>query len=126
MKMALLCALSENAKSRRKPNLIFDSRTGHHTTILPNGFTEPFWSVSFCMDFGLGLYCKATRFSLLFEIFDFGNSRGSYFEFMVFKQGIRLFRRPAFLFVKVKCVGDCLARPCLCFLEHMTVDVRCR
>ena len=71
---------------------------GSPTTFLSNGFTEPFGSVSFCTDFGLGLYCKATRFSLLFEIFDFGNSRGSYFEFMVFKQGIRLFRRPAFLF----------------------------
>lgn len=31
-----------------------------------------------------------------------------------------------FFFVKDKCVGDCPARPCLCFLEHMTVDVRCR
>ncbi len=31
-----------------------------------------------------------------------------------------------FFFVKDKCVGDCLARRCLCFLEHMTVDVRCR
>lgn len=31
-----------------------------------------------------------------------------------------------FFFVKDKCVGDCLARPCLCFLEHMAVDVRCR
>lgn len=31
-----------------------------------------------------------------------------------------------FFFVNDKCVGDCPARPCLCFLEHMTVDVRCR
>ena len=51
-----------------------------------------FWSWSL-----FGLYCKATRFSLLFEIFDFGNSRGSYFEFMVFKQGVRLFRRSRYL-----------------------------
>lgn len=49
-------------------------------------FLYGFWSWSL-----FGLYCKATRFSLLFEIFDFGNSRGSYFEFMVFKQGIRIF-----------------------------------
>ena len=35
---------------------LFDSRTGHHTTILLNGFTKPFGSVSFCTDFGLGLY----------------------------------------------------------------------
>lgn len=84
-------------------------------------FLYGFWS---CPLFGL--YFKATRFSLLFEIFDFGNSRGSYFEFMVFKQGIRLFAALLFFFIKDKCVGDCPARRCLCFLEHMTVDVRCR
>lgn len=91
--MALLCGSSDYLRRYKVQRVIFNSRTGHHTTKLPNGFTEPFGSVSFCTDFGLGLYCKATRFSLLFEIFDFGNSRGSYFEFMVFKQGIRLFRR---------------------------------
>ena len=59
---------------------------------------ECFFLYGFWSWFLFGLYCKTTRFSLLFEIFDFGNSRGSYFEFMVFKQGVRFFRRPAFLF----------------------------
>ena len=67
-------------------------------------FLYGFWSWSL-----FGLYCKATKFSLLFEIFDFGNSRGSYFEFMVFKQEIRLFRRPAFLFLS-KISASAIAR----------------
>lgn len=53
------------AKSQKKRPLqthrehrIVRLRSGqrHHTTKLPNGFTEPFGSVSFCTDFGLGLY----------------------------------------------------------------------
>lgn len=87
---------------------LFDSRTGHHTTKLPNGFAEPFGSVSFCTDFGLGLY-------LVFILNLWSLSR----EFGFFAALL-------FFFVKDKCIGDCLARPCLCFLEHMTVDVRCR
>ena len=80
----------------------------HHTTILPNGFTEPFGSVSFCTDFGLGLY-------LVFILNLWSLSR----EFGFFAALL-------FFFIKDKYVGDCLTRPCLCFLEHMTVDVRCR
>ena len=80
----------------------------HHTTKLPNGFTEPLGSVSFCTDFGLGLY-------LVFILNLWSLSR----EFGFFAALL-------FFFIKDKCVGDCLARPCLCFLEHMTVDVRCR
>ena len=72
----------------------------HYDT--PEWLYRAVWEIFILYGFGswslFGLYCKATRFSLLFEIFDFGNSRGSYFEFMVFKQGVRLFRRPAFLF----------------------------
>lgn len=88
--------------------MTFDSRTGHHTTKLPNGFTEPFGSVLFCTDFGLGLY-------LVFILNLWSLSR----EFGFFAALL-------FFFVKDKCVGDCPARPCLCFLEHMAVDVRCR
>lgn len=42
------------------------------TQLLPNGFTEPFRSFSFCPGFGFGLY----------------------FDFLVFTQGVRFFRRP--------------------------------
>ena len=128
--MALLCALSENAKSRRKPNLIFDSRTGHHTTILLNGFTEPFGSVSFYTDFGLGVYlvfiakqqgsrcCSKSLISLTAEVL--------ILNLWSLSREFGFFAALLFFFVKDKCVGDCPARPCLCFLEHKTVDVRCR
>ena len=86
--MALLCASSDITKSCRKPNLIFNSRTGHHTTILPNGFTEPFGSISFCTDFGPGLY-------LVFILNLWSLSR----EFGFFAALL-------FFFVKDKCVGD--------------------
>ena len=116
--------------SRKKCAEIFDSRTGHHTTILLNGFTEPFGSVSFCTDFGLGLYlvfiakqqgsccCSKSLISvtaevLILNLWSLSRNFGSFAALL-------------FFFVKDKCVGDCPARPCLCFLEHMTVDVRCR
>ena len=54
--MALSCGITQFTERYEKHEKTFDSRTGHHTTILPNGFTKPFGSVSFCTDFGLGLY----------------------------------------------------------------------
>lgn len=37
LQMALLCGFSDYIESCRKPNSTFNSRTGHHTAILPNG-----------------------------------------------------------------------------------------
>ena len=59
----------------------------------------------FFLGFRFGLYCVATRFSSLFEIFDFGNSRGSYFEnlvfIVVFTQVVEICQLPAFSFGQI-------------------------
>lgn len=79
-KMALQCDLTQFASTRKKPRVIFNSRTGHHTPLLTNGLTKPFVSFYFLPDFGFGLY-------LVFIAI-----------FLVFTQGERSFRRPAFSF----------------------------
>ena len=128
--MALLCGSSDYLRRYKVQRVIFHSRTGHHTTKLPNGFTEPFGSVSFCTDFGLGLYlvfiakqqgsrcCSKSLISVTAEVL--------ILNLWSLSREFGFFAALLFFFIKDKCVGDCLARPCLCFLEHMTVDVRCR
>ena len=80
LQTALLCGFSDYMESCRNQNSIFDSRTGHHTRLLTNGLTKPFVSFYFLPDFGFGLY-------LVFIAI-----------FLVFTQGERSFRRPAFSF----------------------------
>ena len=128
--MALSCEIPQFAERYEKRGKTFDSRTGHHTTILPNGFTEPFGRFLFYTDLGLGLYlvfiakqqgsrcCSKSLISVTAEVL--------ILNLWSLSREFGFFAALLFFFVKDKCVGNCLARPCLCFLEHMTVDVRCR
>ena len=83
-------------------------------------FLYGFWSWSL-----FGLYCKATRFSLLFKSLISLTAEVLILNLWSLSREFGFFAALLFFFVKDKCVGDCPARPCLCFLEHMTVDVRC-
>ena len=86
--------------------------------------------VFFCTDFGLGLYfvfiakqqgsrcCSKSLISVTAEVL--------ILNLWSLSREFGFFAALLFFFVKDKCVGDCPARPCLCLLEHMTVDVRCR
>lgn len=66
------------------------------------------------------LYCEATRFSLLFEIFDFGNSRGSYFAFLSF--GVTY--APCFPFkMRSKTAEPCRAYPCIFVCNKKLLDI---
>ena len=80
LQMALLCGFPVYMEICRTPNSIFNARTSHHTRLLTNGLTKPFVSFYFLPDFGFGLY-------LVFIAI-----------FLVFTQGERSFRRPAFSF----------------------------
>ena len=100
----------------------------HYDT--PKWLYRAVWEFFFCTDFGLGLYlvfiakqqgshcCSKSLISVTAEVL--------ILNLWSLSREFGFFAALLFFFVKDKCVGDCLSRPCLCFLEHMTVDVRCR